>query len=310
LNCFLYGAVLVQTVIYVQIHRRDALWIKFFVYYLLLCETLNTGCDIATVYEPLIIHYGTPQAVEVAPTMLAANPLLTVMVSTPVLLFLARRVKIISHSSVLCVVIISLAIASFGGGVATMFAIILVRFQYAGFHQYDIVTVAWLASSAAAYIVITASLAYNLMYQRTGLITTDNLVNKIVWLTVQTGLITSVVASIDLGLFIVAKSTALNFIFDFCLSKLYSNSLLSTLNARGEWNAPSTIQDNVLFRDGICDTTMQNASTLIELETFRARMGRSSGSIGSEEIFSPGSNCYREDIGSATISLPQLVGEA
>jgi hypothetical protein len=38
-----------------------------------------------------------------------------------------------------------------------------------------------------------------------------------------------------------------NYIWDFALSKLYSNSLLSTLNARGGWKATGALQENVLF---------------------------------------------------------------
>ncbi|KAG6819013.1 hypothetical protein H0H93_016376 [Arthromyces matolae] len=46
------------------------------------------------------------------------------------------------------------------------------------------------------------------------------------------------------------KHTTINFIWDFALSKLYTNALLSTLNARSAWGklAEGT-QPNVLYGD-------------------------------------------------------------
>ncbi|KAF8877461.1 hypothetical protein CPB84DRAFT_1661517, partial [Gymnopilus junonius] len=49
--------------------------------------------------------------------------------------------------------------------------------------------------------------------------------------TVQTGLITAVVATIDLFIY-VFNPTGLHLIFNFPLCKLYSNSLMSTFNSR------------------------------------------------------------------------------
>ena len=45
-------------------------------------------------------------------------------------------------------------------------------------------------------------------------------------------------------------SSCRNFIWDLALSKLYSNTILSTLNSRGGWKATSVTQDNVLFGRG------------------------------------------------------------
>jgi len=69
---------------------------------------------------------------------------------------------------------------------------------------------------------------------KTGIARTDDVIDKIIKLTVQTCLFTSLIASIDLILFL-ADHTALYLAFTGPLSKLYTNSLLSTLNARTSW---------------------------------------------------------------------------
>ncbi|KAF8884572.1 hypothetical protein CPB84DRAFT_1659994, partial [Gymnopilus junonius] len=67
--------------------------------------------------------------------------------------------------------------------------------------------------------------------QRTGFHQTDMLIDRIIRTTAQTGLITAVVATIDLFVY-VFDPTGLHLIFNFPLCKLYSNSLMSTFNSR------------------------------------------------------------------------------
>jgi len=100
--------------------------------------------------------------------------------------------------------------------------------------------ITWLAASAATDIIITASLVHSLLRKRTGYAASDDIINRIIRLSVQTGLITAVSATMDMALFLLLKGKTWNFIWDLALSKLYSNTLLSTLNARGGWKATST----------------------------------------------------------------------
>ncbi|KAF9240380.1 hypothetical protein BU15DRAFT_73974 [Melanogaster broomeanus] len=246
LNTTLYGAFVVQTFVYFQTYKRDSRWIRMFVLYLLFCETLNTGFDIGMMYEPLIIRYATPSATIIAPIMLSADPLMTVLISSPVQLFIAWRVRVMSGLTLIPAVICFFAFTAFVGGIATTVSVTIIN-EYTRFHQFDGAVITWLASSAVADVVITVSLVWSLWRQRTGIAATDDLISRLIRLTVQTGLITAISATADVTLFLAVKGTTLNYIWDFALSKLYSNSLLSTLNARGGWKASGTLQENILF---------------------------------------------------------------
>ncbi|KIK90928.1 hypothetical protein PAXRUDRAFT_831253 [Paxillus rubicundulus Ve08.2h10] len=246
LNTTLYGAMVVQTFVYFQTYKNDSWWIKMFVLYLLFCETLNTGFDIGMMYEPLIIRYATLRATTIAPIMLSADPLLTVLISSPVQAFIAWRVRVMSGSRLIPSIVCFFAFTAFVGGIATTVSVTIIN-EYARFHQFNGAVITWLASSAAGDIVITISLVLSLWRQRTGFAVTDDLINRLIRLTVQTGLITALSATADVTIFLIAKNTTLNYIWDFALSKLYSNSLLSTLNARGGWKATGPLQENVLF---------------------------------------------------------------
>lgn len=56
-----------------------------------------------------------------------------------------------------------------------------------------------------------------------------------------------------------------NYIWDFSLSKLYTNTILSSLNARGGWKAASTVRDNVLFGQGTGGESMARSRTQVLL---------------------------------------------
>ncbi|KAF9255935.1 hypothetical protein L218DRAFT_950377 [Marasmius fiardii PR-910] len=55
-------------------------------------------------------------------------------------------------------------------------------------------------------------------------------------------------ALLDLLLFTLSSKTAISFVFDFSVSKLYTNAVLSSLNARTGWNHLNNVDDdNILF---------------------------------------------------------------
>ncbi|KAF8141312.1 hypothetical protein EV363DRAFT_9184 [Boletus edulis] len=267
INCILYGATVVQGVVYFQTFKSDKWWMKMFVFYLLVCETLNTAFDAGVIYEPFIINYGTSRVATHAPKMLATNPLMTVMISLPVQLFIAWRVKVMSKSNVLPAIISFFAIASFAGGIAVTVGVILIDFQYALFSKNYGAVITWLTASAAADIIITASLVRSLLCKRTGFAVTDDVINRIIRLTIQTGLLTAMTATLDITLFLVLKGKNWNFILDLALSKLYSNTILSSLNARGGWKAVSSVRDNVLFGRETGRESTTRSRTQIEIVT-------------------------------------------
>ncbi|KAF8448699.1 hypothetical protein L210DRAFT_3388050, partial [Boletus edulis BED1] len=252
INCILYGVSRISYSFWMNQNGSDNWWMKMFVFYLLVCETLNTTFDVGVIYEPFILNYVSLKECNVS--VLNSYDHSQVMISLPVQLFIAWRVKVMSKSNVLPAIISFFAIASFAGGIALTVGVILIDFQYALFSKNDGAVITWLTASAVADIIITASLVRSLLRKRTGFAVTDDIINRIIRLTVQTGLLTAVTATLDITLFLVTGVWSLsllssfrNFIPDLALSKLYSNTILSSLNARGGWKAVSSVRDNVLF---------------------------------------------------------------
>ncbi|KAJ7443015.1 hypothetical protein FB451DRAFT_1568810 [Mycena latifolia] len=260
LNTTLYGVSLVQMLMYYTRYKRDREWFRYLVLYLLIAETANTVFDIGLIYEPLIVRYATPRAVEISPLLLRPDAAVTVAISTPVQLFVAWRVKMLTQSYFFPGLIALLSIISLGGGISVTVMVSL-QPDYAGFGHFHPFVITWLSSTAACDVILSGALIYSLYTRKTGTRITDRYADRIIRLTVQTGSITAVTALLDLLFFLFTPGTTLQFIWDFPLSKLYTNALLSTLNAR-PWkeDALSHYTVNVLFDQ----TASQQISSAID----------------------------------------------
>jgi hypothetical protein len=231
INMILYGILIVQTYSYYQTYKKDAAWIKYLVLYLFIIESVNTGCDIAMMYQPLIAEFGQPDATKFFPTMFAAEPIAIVMVSTPIQLFFAWRIKLLTKNNYLPAIIALFAIISLAGGVWTTAMIVKLKLfsRKPELHEPALL---WFLAACVSDILITVALVVTLSKRRTGFEATDDAISKIIRMTVQTGMLTALFAVGDVVFFMTLPHTALNFLWDLALSKLYANCLLSTLNAR------------------------------------------------------------------------------
>lgn len=251
-NTILYGILVVQSFIYYQTYKKDASWLRYFMLYLFIAETVNSALDIVMVYEPLILNFETSKATTFFPIMLATDPIVTVLISTPIQIFVAWRIFIISRAKWLAGLICIFAFISMGGGFWTGITVTIIR-RFDRKPELHWPALTWLLASAIADVIITASLAFSLSRRKTGISNTDDAVNRIIRLTIQTGLVTAIFAALDVIFFLALPRTTINFIWDFALSKLYTNALLSTLNARVGWNkaANANTHHNVLFGNEI-----------------------------------------------------------
>ncbi|KAJ7732832.1 hypothetical protein B0H16DRAFT_1769863 [Mycena metata] len=260
LNTLLYGIMVVQATLYYSRYSNDRPWFRYLVAYLVLIETVDLVCDIGIIYEPLILRYGTPEALLVSPVMLRADAVLTVLISTPIQCFIAWRIYAVTRSLTLPFLILILSLVSFGGGIATT-AVVSAHPEYADFSQFHAEVITWLTSSTLCDILLTASLVHSLWTRKTRGGSTDSYVSKIISLTIQTGSITAAAAMLNVIFFLAIPHTTFNFMMDFPLSKLYTNSTLSTLNARS-WreNIVQVHATNVLFEPTTSATVTQSFS--------------------------------------------------
>lgn len=233
LNIVLYGIMITQTFLYFTVYKKDKLWMKLFVGTLFLCDTLNCAFDIAFVYVALVDGFDNPIGLDYASWVFATDPAMTAFIALFVQMFFAWRVKVLTNSIPAVLFVMFCSLFQWCGGVGTAIAVGMIP-EFVHFQRFEVIVIIWLAFSAVADSSITAALVWHLRKHKTGFSQTDDIVNRIIRLTVQTGLITALCATIDLILFL-ATPSGLHLIFNLPLSKLYTNSLMSSLNSRAGW---------------------------------------------------------------------------
>ncbi|THU80157.1 hypothetical protein K435DRAFT_810098 [Dendrothele bispora CBS 962.96] len=242
-NAILFGVLAVQTHIYFNGNRSGERWTRYLVIVLLVLETINTGMDFAKVYEGLFKN-----------SVIAAVRLFC-SISTPVQIYYAWRIRILTESNVLAGFIVALALITFASSIcATVFG---------GFHPVRDSFDKSVYSSLVTWMATTAA-----THKKHMMAVMKSVVDKIIILTIQTGVLTSVNAVASIVIFTSTNETQIAFIWNSSISKLYTNSLVSMLNAREEWNKTLNGQNdaesvsNILFanRDGPADSEQSSES--------------------------------------------------
>ncbi|KAJ7100288.1 hypothetical protein B0H15DRAFT_944623 [Mycena belliarum] len=259
----------------------DKDWTKAFVACIFLLDALNTLFDFAYLYDCLIVHFddvpylaratwqvilvvfatGERRAVALCrgvlpssklnnSSALGTDPATTAIIAFLVQLFYIRRVKLLTGSVWLALLVGACALSGLAGGIVTSVEVLLEP-HFRDFIHFKSVVIVWLAGECVCDIMIATILVVHLRFHKSGIASTDILVDRIIRLTVQTGLATALCATIDLILFLsdplalqvtyflnvmLADRTGLHYFrhlsFNIPLCKLYTNSLLSSLNSR------------------------------------------------------------------------------
>ncbi|KAJ7168683.1 hypothetical protein C8R46DRAFT_1350277 [Mycena filopes] len=243
-NMILFGLLLGQMMTYFQSPRRDALWIQILVYYVLVVECSNTALDISYMYQPLVLEYGAIP--DKLPTVFITQPLCVILIAFPIQLFFIWRIRALTGNIVLPIVFAVLAAVSCGGGLWTMERVVGAH-RWANVPRSYNAAVLWLVSSMVTDLCIAVVLAWALRRKKTGFASTDSVVDRIIRMTVQTGCRRE---HPRYALFPILKGTSfdivpqkrakkepeqgktINFMWNIPISKLYSNCMMSTLNAR------------------------------------------------------------------------------
>ncbi|CAE6438515.1 unnamed protein product [Rhizoctonia solani] len=226
LNIWLYGILVTQVTLYYSVYKRDATWVKLLVAWLMVLDTLNTIFDMGFVYRYSITLFGNFPAQLHSHWFFHLAPLMTVTIAATAQGFFAWRINRLTGCKWLSWGIGLIIAVQFAAGAATTAGAFKVQISL------------WLVTSAVADTAITIILSWYLHAHRTGFPKTDDIITRLIRVTVQTGLITTVWALADLIMYLIVPNP-LHLLFNLPLPKLYSNSLLSTLNARGGWGNDS-----------------------------------------------------------------------
>ncbi|KAG2141124.1 uncharacterized protein EDB93DRAFT_637382 [Suillus bovinus] len=237
-NWGLYGVLTTQLYTYHQAGFRDNRLIKSIVYGLFIIETLQLIMATHDSFHTLALGWGNDTDLLDVWFSWFDLPFLTGITSATIQCFYAWRLYILSKSYVLAITIVALV----QGSAAMAEGLQIFISQNVPGTQVDTfkTTAVWLGGTAFCDIIICCGMFYFLSKSRTGFRTTDSLLNKLIRTTIETGMVTAVIAIIELTLFLTFEHNFYHVVPAFMLSKLYSNSFLVLLNSRRRSNKRST----------------------------------------------------------------------
>ncbi|KAL1742402.1 hypothetical protein HDZ31DRAFT_43306, partial [Schizophyllum fasciatum] len=248
-NLILWGVSITQTYLYFGVYSEDRMFIRVFVAFIFLADGVQAVFTMVYMYQTLISRFGEEKALSIATWVFSTDPALTGIIGGCIQLFFAWRIFVLTRSWLLFSCVSLFSIATLLAGIGTGIAAHIVP-AFSDFQKFKPVVIIWLAASAAADILIAVTLAWYLQTHKTGFKSTDNYIDRLIKMTVQTGMATAVWATIDLLLFLLDVTHRSHLIFNFCLAKLYTNSLMSSLNSRSGWGYNSQSQSNPAISSG------------------------------------------------------------
>ncbi|KAI8990704.1 hypothetical protein BD414DRAFT_484545 [Trametes punicea] len=245
-----YGVSLSQIFYYYTRYPRDPLYLKVLVAAVCCTDTVHQILISHTIYWYLVTNYGDSVKLGLLSPTIIIEVFFQSFTGLFVQCFFAARVWRLSERKLYLVVpVIGLIAAEFA--VSMAYAIKALSFvTFLDLTKIKALSVSINAIAAAGDVCIAAILCTILQFSKTGFEKSTLLINRLMIFSVNTGLLTSICACMSLITILSLPNTFVYICFYFLIGRLYSNSLMATLNARKRLRDGSNIHDtSVSLRD-------------------------------------------------------------
>ncbi|ESK88795.1 hypothetical protein Moror_17129 [Moniliophthora roreri MCA 2997] len=231
----LYGITTLQTFFYFRNYERDDLEVKALVIGVWILDTLHVVFMCHAMHYYLIVRYGMPQTLLTGIWSLYASLLTNIITAFISQTFFTKRIHYLCPRPFkwfLTTATGLIVLAHFVFGIATVVYFYLLK-DFSRLKEADhVAVVPFGVTAVVSDIVVAAALVMLLDRSRTEFEETNSLINKLIVLAINRCVLTSVVAIIEVILFLTIRNSLYAFAIDFIIGKLYANSLLAHLNSR------------------------------------------------------------------------------
>jgi hypothetical protein len=230
----LYGITILQTFFYFRHYSKDRLTLKLIVLLLWSLDTVATGLVTASLYTYLIQNFGKPiLEVNVIPLPFAVENGITTAVIWVVQLFFAGQIWLISKNKAILFIIVSFSLAAFALGIRDTFLI----FQHPSLvtlavKKENIIRGVIKGITVLADIVIASSLIFFFQSKRTGIKRSENILDQLILYAASRGALLTLTQILYFALFTAFPNHTYWQPVHQMVSKVYVNSVLTSLNAR------------------------------------------------------------------------------
>ncbi|KJA24288.1 hypothetical protein HYPSUDRAFT_39058 [Hypholoma sublateritium FD-334 SS-4] len=290
LNSGLFGVLSTQVYIYYQAFPKDKTLLKCLVYGVYLLETAQTIFLTQTAWRMLAQGFGDLSGINIIGTAWLSVCIIGGIVAFLVQCFYAYRLSVISQSRIITGLIMLLTVTSFAGSIATGVNAGSVKFfsEYLAHKKksYAIIGV-WEGAGSLCDVTIAIFMTYYLKryLHQGGIHQTQQVVSKIIRMTIETGILTAAVSIVSLTLFYIPKLQGYYEVPLASLAKVYSTTLLVVLNSRVKLGI---ISESTTWKDvEVAPIAFDKDTTMSTRIHMSQAMNESIASMGPME-FSPG----------------------
>ncbi|TFK37070.1 hypothetical protein BDQ12DRAFT_221129 [Crucibulum laeve] len=232
LETILYGCGLLQTWLYFHWYSKDHWGIKSMVIALVVFETLQITLFFASTYICLIDNFGNFPALLIINWEDSAQLMAGYLSAFIVQMYFAYCIYALDKKKLVApLLIVTLALLEIGAAITQTVKTV----QLGSFILLDstkAITSLQSGAAVACDIVITFSLVNTLDNHKTGIKSTNSMLNMLMINAINRGMLTAVCAALNLILFLALPGQFYFFVGLLLSSKLYMNSALATLNTR------------------------------------------------------------------------------
>jgi len=230
-NGAVYGTCIIQWYNYYTSGYKDPWYTRLLVAWVFFLDTFHTSAATYMLWEFVVPNFGKPEILVNMPWPYPTTPIFICLASVPVQIFLAYRIKGLYHSWPLFIGLATLSLAQgacgFAGGV-------LATIDPDPTHFTALIPLAesWISIAVFVDVAITLSLFYFLRRSKTGFRRTDNIIERLIRTAIETCSIGAIFCIIDVIVFTTRINTNLHFFFALPQGRIYTNTLMMTLNSR------------------------------------------------------------------------------
>ncbi|KAI0313143.1 hypothetical protein OF83DRAFT_1175947 [Amylostereum chailletii] len=232
----LFGISSVQLYIYHISFPRERWTIQASVYIIFALDIFQSVVACALAWKTLCSGWGRPVNLQFPGWTFSAIPCVSSIVAAWVQIFYAWRIYQLGKWRVIPCVIIMVALAQLSAANAIGISFVSLK-DIVRLHDKRMYarTIIWLGGGAFTDLVITASMVYLLYSAKKRSHTferSSRMINRLIRITMETGVVCALSAILELGFFLGMPHNNLHLLIALMLSKIYSNTLMTSLNSR------------------------------------------------------------------------------
>ncbi|KZT55784.1 hypothetical protein CALCODRAFT_518575 [Calocera cornea HHB12733] len=234
LAAVLYGIMVLQCFIYYTHCRNDRWLLKLVILAVFLADTASVVLSTMSAYYYLVTSYNNQFMLVFADTGIIAYPAITAVNAFLVRCIYAWRIRIITGQTWIAVFIWLAAFLVFTAGIGVTIGIKWVQ-QLLLLYEIRIISVVWSFGSLTIDSFIAGVMFWYLPKMRTGFPGVDDVLTRILRVSLQTGLFTALSVMATTIMYLADPGSTVYLGLLFITSKLYGNSLMATFTMRDSW---------------------------------------------------------------------------